>query len=133
MKPIIISGTCKELYTCERLLKRFGYIPLNCNSLKTADNHACGYIIVNREGEFFFQVKNPYPDYENIVTATDFMKNYGIHGVRTIYTFANLYFVVTLCLLLTGIEASTWTGRLVLVGLFLVNIPLHWKSIRKLN
>lgn len=132
MTPLIITGTCKELYNCEKLLRRFGYIPEDCN-LKTADNHESGFIVINREGEFSFHKVNPHPDYPRLITACDFMKNYGLLGIRTVYTFSNIYTVVTICLFLTGIEGSTWAGRLVLLALLLVNIPLHWKSIRKLN
>lgn len=130
MKPIIITGTCKELYNCERLLKRFGYIPRNCY-LKTADNHECGFILINREGEFTFFSKNPYPNYTNTVTASDFMKNYGALGIRTCYTFKNIYLVVTLILFMTGIESSEPLGQWILVGLLSLNIVFYWKKVRE--
>lgn len=136
MTPLIITGTCKELYNCEKLLKRFGYIPENCY-LRTADNHESGYIVINREGEFTFYTVNPHPEYTRVVTASDFMKNYGILGIRTMYTFSNIYTVVSISLFLTACEGSTWTGRFILLGLLLLNIPLHWRTIitnlRKLN
>lgn len=130
MKPIIITGTCKELYNCERLLKRFGYIPVNCY-LKSFDNHECGYILINREGEFTFFSNIPYTGCNNVVTASDFLKNYGMMGIRTCYTFKNLYLVVTLILFMTGIESSEPLGRWILVGLLSLNIVFHWKKVRE--
>lgn len=130
MKPLIITGTCKELYQCEKLLKRFGYIPVSCY-LKDSDNHESGYIFINKEGEFTFYKTNPFPDYERIVSSSDFKKNYGLMGIRTCYTFKNLYFVTTLILLMTGFEMSEPRGRWLLIGLFSLNIVFHWKILKE--
>jgi hypothetical protein len=128
MNPLIISGTCKELYSCEKLLKRFGYIPRGCY-LKNCDNHESGFIFINKEGDFSFHETNPYPEYERIVTASDFLKNYGLLGVRSCYSFRSLYLVISGLLFMMGFEESTPLGCWILVGLLAVNIPLFWKEI----
>lgn len=76
MRPLVIVGTCKELHKCARLLDRFGYIPVNCR-IPTCDNHDGGFIILNREGEFRFSTCNLYANLDCMVTASDFLKNYG--------------------------------------------------------
>lgn len=129
MNPLIISDTCKELYSCEKLLKRFGYIPRGCY-LKNCDNHESGFIFINKEGDFSFHETNPYPEYERIVTASDFLKNYGLLGVRSCYSFRSLYLVISGLLFMMGFEESTPLGVWILVGLLAVNIPLFWKEIR---
>ena len=130
MKPLIITGTCKELCKCENLLRRFGYTPFGIHS-NINDNHETGYLYINREGEFTFSFENPLPNYSHTVTASDFMKNYGLLGIKTCYTFKNLYFAITLILLMTGIESSAPNGRLILIGLFALNIIFHWGTVKE--
>ena len=59
------------------------------------------------------------------------MKNYGALGIRTCYTFKNIYLVVTLILFMTGIESSEPPGQWILVGLLSLNIVFHWKKVRE--
>lgn len=96
---------------------------------ENCDNHESGFIFINKEGDFSFHETNPYPEYERIVTASDFLKNYGLLGVRSCYSFRSLYLVISGLLFMMGFEESTPLGCWILVGLLAVNIPLFWKEI----
>jgi len=128
MRPLVITGTCKELHMCAKLLDRYGYIPVNCR-IPTNDNHECGFLILNREGEFRFSRCNLYADLNCLVTASDFLKSYGGLGVRSPYSLKSIYFACTLGLLVMGMEHSLPVGRIWLVALFALNIPLFWGTI----
>lgn len=129
MRPLVIVGTCKELHKCARLLDRYGYIPVNCR-IPTCDNHDGGFIVLNREGEFRFSTCNLYANLDCMVTASDFLKNYGGLGIRSPYNLKNIYFACTLGLLVMGLEGSVPVGRLWLLAFFAVNLPLHFKTIK---
>lgn len=65
-----------------------------------------------------------------MVTASDFLKNYGGLGIRSPYSLKNVYFACTLGLLVMGMEGSLPVGRMWLLAFFAINIPLHFKTIK---
>ena len=129
MRPLVITGTCKELHKCAKLLERFSYIP-NSHGIPSCDNHEGGFLILNCEGEFGFYMCNWYSNLDYMVTASDFLKSYGGLGIRSPYSIKNFYFACTFCMLVMGFEGSLAVGRLWLLAFFLVNIPLHFKTIK---
>lgn len=129
MRPLVICGTCKELYKCANLLEKFGYIPVNCR-IPTCDNHLGGFLILNREGEFRFSTCNYYSNFTCMVTATDFLKSYGGLGIRSPYDVKNIYFACTLGLLFTKVFAGLSISYFWIIGTLLINIPIHFKTIK---
>lgn len=118
MRPLVITGTCKELHKCAKLLERFGYIP-NSHGIPSCDNHEGGFLILNCEGEFGFYMCNWYSNLDYMVTASDFFKKLW----RARYTQSVQYKEFLFCLYVlhvsNGVRRKLGCRSSVAAGIFL--------------